>query len=257
MMKNRNYQWIGLVIFGFGAGIALLFGGRETLFAKPKISPLSAFTTSLEGRTPGQRHNALWAARRLNGAIIAPGQEFSFNRRVGYWSREEGAVRAPVSFGGVLVPSWGGGVCQTSTTFYCASLLAGFEIAERHPHELAPRYVPSGMDAAVAYGVADLKIRNVRSFPIEIECVAVKDQLVCRLYALNQDRQRINTVLPAYRLERELVSLQTQPQLRSGLQPQTGRPGARVRLWRVRMIGGKPVRELCHESEYAPLPDSQ
>jgi vancomycin resistance protein YoaR len=133
-------------------------------------TPLVEFATSLEGRTQGQRHNATLAAKRLHGAILAPDATWSFNQTVGQWVRSEGYVRAPVSYGGVLVPAWGGGVCQTSTTLYNAALLAGLEVVERHPHTIAPSYIAPGRDAAVAHGIADLKLRNPYPFPCRIEC---------------------------------------------------------------------------------------
>jgi vancomycin resistance protein VanW len=141
------------------------------------------FATSLEGRTQGQRHNATLAAKRIHGAIIAPDATWSFNQTIGQWVRSEGYVRAPVSYGGVLVPAWGGGVCQTSTTLYNAALLAGLEVVERHPHTIAPSYIAPGRDAAVAHGIADLKLRNPYPFPCRIECFVRGDKLVCRLSA--------------------------------------------------------------------------
>jgi vancomycin resistance protein VanW len=235
--------WHGLAILPFIGMLWLLIASKP-----PAANLMAEFTTSLTGRTPGQRHNSEWAANKIDGTVIKPGQTFSFNRRVGPWGRREGVVRAPVSFGGILVPSWGGGVCQTSTTLYCAALLAGLEIVERHSHEIAPSYIPAGMDAAVAQELADLRFKNPYPFPVTMECFIEKELLTCRIITLES--------LPAgykpCRLERELVSVQPAPQAR-GLKPQRGRPGMRVRLWRLQEDNGKQVRELCHETEYAPL----
>jgi len=214
----------------------------------PAPNRMAEFTTSLVGRTPGQRHNSEWAAKKIDGAVIKPGASFSFNHRVGPWGRREGVVRAPVSYGGILVPSWGGGVCQTSTTLYCAALIAGMEIKERHSHEIAPSYIPAGMDAAVAQELADLRFKNPYPFPVTVECFIEKDLLTCRIITLEP--------LPAgytpCRLKREPVSMQPAPEAR-GLKPQHGRPGIRVRLWRLKVENGTQARELCHETEYAPL----
>lgn len=236
----------GWVLLPFLAMLWLLIGSEP-----PAANRMAEFTTSLTGRTPGQRHNSEWAANKINGAVIQPGQVFSFNQRVGPWGRREGVVRAPVSYGGILVPSWGGGVCQTSTTLYCAALIAGMDIVERHPHEIAPSYIPAGMDAAVAQDLADLRFKNPFPFPVLIQCFLEKDLLTCRIVTLES--------LPAdyapCRLEREPVSVQPAPQAR-GLKPQQGRPGMRVRLWRLKSEKGGQVRELCHETEYAPLAKS-
>ncbi|MCS7185553.1 MAG: VanW family protein [Armatimonadota bacterium] len=200
---------------------------------RPRPVVLSTFRTSLEGRTEGQKHNALKAIRALDQATIPPNGTFSFNSRVGSWTRERGFVRAPVSLGGVLVPSWGGGVCQVSTTLYVAALLAGMEILERHNHAIAPSYVSTGMDAAVAYGVADLKFRNPFNFPVRVKCEVKASQIVCQIVGLMTPRQ-----------ERE------QKRMRFQLKRETTSP-TQVRLWRLHYRDGKLIRrELCNESNY-------
>jgi vancomycin resistance protein YoaR len=129
---------------------------------------MARFVTPLDGRMSDQRHNAVLCLRELDGATIQPGETFSFNAEVGTWSRDKGYRRAPVSFGGLLVDSWGGGVCQTSSTLYNAALLAGLEVVERHRHHYAPTYIPPGRDAAVAYPNIDLKLRNPYDFPVVV-----------------------------------------------------------------------------------------
>jgi vancomycin resistance protein VanW len=210
------------------------------------------FATSLEGRTPGQRHNATLAAKRIHGATLAPNAEWSFNQTIGQWVRSEGYVRAPVSYGGVLVPAWGGGVCQTSTTLYNAALLAGLEVLERHPHTIAPSYIAPGRDAAVAQSIADLKLRNPYPFPCRIECFVRGDKLVCRVSA-GASAEQVKPHARACTLETEVVSRAPAPVV-AGFRKQPGRAGLRVRLWRVCTANGETHRELCHETQYAPLP---
>ncbi len=130
---------------------------------------MSRFITPLDGRMSNQRHNAILCLKQLDGTVVQPGETFSFNDTVGTWSRDKGYRRAPVSFGGLLVDSWGGGVCQTSSTLYNAALLAGMQIEERHRHHYAPTYIPPGRDAAVAFPNIDLKFVNPYDFPIEIK----------------------------------------------------------------------------------------
>ncbi len=129
---------------------------------------IGEYVTSLQGRTPNQRHNALLAVKRLDGIRVAPGETFSFNQEAGPWSRDRGFRRAPVSFGGNLVDQWGGGVCQTSSTLYNAAMLAGMGFVERHPHHHAPDYIAPGRDAAVAYPNIDLKFQNTSQIAVTI-----------------------------------------------------------------------------------------
>ena len=238
--------------------LAVCMSGCQSASAPAKASasgqwtPLVEFATSLEGRTQGQRHNATLAAKRIHGALIAPNATWSFNQTIGQWVRSEGYVRAPVSYGGVLVPAWGGGVCQTSTTLYNAALLAGLEVVERHPHTIAPSYIAPGRDAAVAHGIADLKLRNPYPFPCRIECFVRGSKLVCRLSA-GASPQQVQQHLRACTLETEVISRSPAPFV-ADFRKQPGRAGMRVRLWRICTVNGAARRELCHETQYAPLP---
>ena len=153
---------IGMIALG-SAAIAIL-----PVLSWPEDRVVASFATSLAGRTPAQRHNAELALRRLNGATVRPGETFSFNARVGTFSRDQGYRRAPVSYDGQLIDDWGGGVCQSSTTLYNAALLAGMNIVERNHHRFAPGYVEPGRDAAVAFPSIDLRFANPYRFPLRI-----------------------------------------------------------------------------------------
>ncbi len=240
-------RWVGLLLW---LGLCLA-GCRHNAPSQSEIL-LVEFATSLEGRTQGQRYNATLAAKRVNGTILQPGELWSFNEAVGPWVRSEGYVRAPVSYGGILVPAWGGGVCQTSTTLYNAALLAGLEVVERHAHTIAPSYIPSGRDAAVAQGIADLKLRNPYPFPCRVQFTVARSRLVCKIYA-HASAATVRQHVPECSLIPERLSISPAP-VAVGFRTQTGRAGVRVRLWRVCTLNGETWRELCHESQYAPLP---
>ncbi|MFQ3668546.1 MAG: VanW family protein, partial [Fimbriimonadaceae bacterium] len=100
---------------------------------------------------------------------------------VGGWSRDRGYRKAPVSYNGQLIDSYGGGVCQTSTTLYNAVLLAGLPVDERHRHRFHATYAPPGRDAAVAYEGIDLKFTNTTRVPLRIEARVRGDLLVVGL----------------------------------------------------------------------------
>jgi len=152
----------GAILAAVGAGIVILD------FETPDQRPIGVYETRLDGRMANQRHNALLALKKLDGKVVAPGSIFSFNAAVGSCTRDQGYRKAPVSYNGQLIPSWGGGVCQTSTTLYNAALLSGMEIVERWPHRFAPNYVSPGRDAAVAYTSYDLRFRNTLKVPVTI-----------------------------------------------------------------------------------------
>jgi len=129
---------------------------------------IGSYMTSLHDRTDSQIFNARLATRKINNVEIQPGGTFSFLKVVGPWTADVGYKKAPVSYDGELVRSWGGGVCQVSTTLYNAALLAGLDIVERNHHYWPARYAPLGRDAAVAYEDIDLKFKNNLPCPIRI-----------------------------------------------------------------------------------------
>ena len=75
----------------------------------------------------------------LNGELIAPGEEFSFNGAVGEITKEAGFVEAGVIEAETIGRGVGGGICQVSTTTFRAALLAGMPVTEWHPHSLRLR----------------------------------------------------------------------------------------------------------------------
>jgi vancomycin resistance protein YoaR len=135
---------------------------------------ISAGATYYGDSAPNRRHNVELAVQRVNGALVPPGEVFSFTGTVGAINLENGYK---VGYGIVAtngrvqtVPSVGGGVCQVSTTVFHAAFWGGFPIVERNWHLYwIPLYgqPPSGLiglDATVDtdYGL-DFKFRNTTS----------------------------------------------------------------------------------------------
>lgn len=106
----------------------------------------------------------------LDGVILQPGEEFSYNETVGERTEEKGYKPATAYSGTRMVKDIGGGVCQGSTTLYNCALLADLEITERVCHGAKVTYVPLGLDAAVNWNTkTDLKFRNNFHFPMMIK----------------------------------------------------------------------------------------
>lgn len=118
---------------------------------------------------PNREHNVALCCSMINGAVVYPGQEWSFNDTTGERTVEKGFREANVIIGGnQLVPGIAGGVCQVSGTLYNALLRAGLEITERHHHSFELSYLTRGRDATVDYGTADLKFVNNKKYPVYI-----------------------------------------------------------------------------------------
>jgi vancomycin resistance protein YoaR len=216
---------------------------------------LGGYSTSLAARTPAQRANAIRAAWRLNGARIAPGAVFSFNRAVGPWSADRGFLKAPVSYDGEMVLDWGGGVCQTSSTLYNAALLAGLEIVERSPHTWAPNYVAAGRDAAVAQTETDLKIRNVYRYPVRIVCHITGDRLRIEIRGSEQGPMA-GIVCETTSAEPARTVVRVAPRYASAgpYLLNRGKPGARAVVSRVFLKGPRAgEREIVSQDCYPAM----
>lgn len=106
----------------------------------------------------------------LDGVILQPGQEFSYNETVGERTEEKGYKPATAYSGTRMIKDIGGGVCQGSTTLYNCALLADLEILERVCHGAKVGYITLGLDAAVNWNTkTDLRFKNNFNFPMMIK----------------------------------------------------------------------------------------
>ena len=129
---------------------------------------VSSFPTKYDASNTNRSGNLKIAADKINGTVLMPGQEFSFNEVVGKRTIEDGYRNAKIYENGQVVDGLAGGICQISSTLYNAVLLANLEITERRNHSFTTSYVPAGRDATVVYGVQDFKFKNSRKYPIKI-----------------------------------------------------------------------------------------
>lgn len=155
------------------------------------MGELGAFSTWFNAGDINRSHNLYLATASINGAVLDPGEVFSFNRRVGERVSEAGYRDALVIVGNKFEPGLGGGVCQVSSTLYNAILLAGLQIIERHNHALTVAYVPVGRDATVVYGLQDFRFKNITGYPIYIRAIARGGRLQINVYGNIAEKQRV------------------------------------------------------------------
>jgi len=131
-------------------------------------------------------YNVSLATSRINGALVAPNEEFSFNKTLGDVSKFTGYKEAYVITNGKTVLGDGGGVCQVSTTLFRAILNAGLPITERHPHAYRVGYYeqdsPPGLDATIYTPTVDLKFKNDTNSYLFIQGVADTENLTLTFY---------------------------------------------------------------------------
>ncbi len=141
---------------------------------------LGSYTTSVSG-TAARRSNVKLAAEKFSGIILLPGETFSYNEAVGERTEESGFLYAGAYLNGETVQAIGGGICQGSSTLYCAVLYANLEVVERRNHTYVSSYVPLGMDATVSWGGPDFKFCNDTDYPIMIVATYANDRLTVEI----------------------------------------------------------------------------
>ena len=103
-------------------------------------------------------------------------------RRFPPFDAENGYALAPSYENGTTVDSYGGGICQVSTTLYNAVMRAELEIVTRSAHSMIVTYVEPSMDAAIAGTFKDLQFKNNQETPIYIEGYTNGGTLGFRIY---------------------------------------------------------------------------
>lgn len=131
---------------------------------------LGTSVTSCAG--PSNRwYNIDLACSRVNGTILMPGDEFSYNDLAGPYSTAGGYRKAGAYVGGKNIDTTAGGICQLSSTLYWTTLKANLEITERNKHLYNSGYMPVvGTDATVYSDSLDFRFKNNTEYPIKIEC---------------------------------------------------------------------------------------
>jgi hypothetical protein len=216
---------------------------------------LGSFSTDAGG---GQRwQNLKNGVDRLNGTVLMPGEEISVYQETGPYDAEHGYVEAGSYENGQVVDSFGGGICQVSTTLYNAVLLAELEVVERHPHSMLVNYVEPSRDAAIATGLLDFRFQNNYDAPVCILAeIDAANQMKFVIYG-KDTREKGRTI----KFESETlttaeagIAYQENPQAPLGSMKYSGSPhtGKTAQLWKVIYKDGQEVsREVINQSTYA------
>lgn len=148
--------------------------------------------SNFAGSPKNRIHNIKIGASKFNGVLIAPGEEFSFNKILGEVDAAQGYLPELVIKRGETVPEYGGGICQVSTTMFRAAVNSGMKITERHPHAYPVRYYsPQGFDATVYLPSPDLRFKNNTPGYILIQSKIEGTKLTFEFYGKDDKRKVI------------------------------------------------------------------
>lgn len=159
---------------------------------------LSQFSTSFTSSGYNRSNNIILSSAKLNGLVLMPGEEFSYNQAVGQRTKAAGFRKAGAYSNGKVVQEVGGGICQVSSTLYNAVLYANLEIVERTNHYFNPGYVKAGLDATVSWGGPDFRFKNNRNYPIRIVTDTSGKKLKVYIYGLKTDDDCTVVLDPRY-----------------------------------------------------------
>ena len=231
-------------------------GSQEEL-AKVK-DVLGTFHTSFSSSTAGRVTNIENACGKINGTVLYPGEEFSVYEAISPMDAENGYALAGSYENGTTVQSYGGGVCQVSTTLYNAVIRAELEITERYAHSMIVSYVDPSSDAAIAGTYKDLKFKNNTDAPIYIEGYTSGRTLYFTIYG-----QETRDPGREVSFESETTGI-TQPKteiratsakIGSITKVQSSHTGRTARLWKVVTVNGvEQSREVFNNSTYSASP---
>lgn len=148
---------------------------------------LGSCKTPYSGSDNNNRNtNLRLACEAINGKIIYPGETFTYNYTLGERTKENGWKPAASYVNGLTVDTYGGGICQVSSTLYYCTLLADLEIVERWPHGFISSYMEPGMDASVSWNSGDFRFTNNTNYPIKIEAKREKGYVYVWLYGTDE-----------------------------------------------------------------------
>ncbi len=199
--------------------------------------------------------NLKLAASKLNGVVLKPGEEWSFNGTVGERSEKEGYKIAHVITAGEMVDGLAGGTCQISTTLFGAAFFAGIDIVKTTNHSRPSAYTPLGFDATVVWPNTDLKLKNPYDFPVVIRYVVANGEAKVEILGKERPFDKIvfeRTVLEESpfsteeRLDDEIAQDETSID-------QEGFPGYKLLRTRKFIKDGKTVKTNKWNVTYKPV----
>lgn len=218
---------------------------------------ISSFSTKYDASNRNRSTNLKIAAEKINGKVLMPGEEFSFNKIVGKRTVEAGYKDAAIYADGGVVDGLAGGICQISSTLYNSVLLANLQITERRNHSFTTSYAPAGKDATVVWGTTDFRFINSRSYPIKIEATVNNGIAEFKLYGMQEEVEYEVRILP---VRTQSIPYKTtyeeDPILIPGQQivKQSGHAGCKVTTYKELRLNGEVVsKEPISNDTYQPM----
>ena len=194
-------------------------------------------------------HNLTLAAEKISGIIIAPGETFSLCYAIRNADKKTPYLEGLSFLNGETIGEYGGGLCQLSILFHRIFLHTPLTVTERHGHEtvsIPPTNgnCPSGIDATIAEGWLDLRVKNETPHKFQL-CIRFDgDDIIGEVYSDAEkcyDYQVYNPSLRYEEADGEVFEIAT------------------VARRRISILTGEATEEVLYENVCAvnyPLPEN-
>ena len=192
-------------------------------------------------RNEVRNENVRLACEAINGLIVKPGEEFSFNKTLGERTEEKGYGYAPAYLGGLVVNEIGGGVCQVSTTLYNTVFGAGLSTTTRHSHTYAPQYISPGLDATVSWPAIDYTFVNDSPYAIGIKASYENRNCKVEIFGVPKLKQGEEVFLVSKQIETYPVEL---PIIIDRGDEVEGTEGSKWDVFKVTRVNGTEVDRI-------------
>ncbi|MFA4872059.1 MAG: VanW family protein [Patescibacteria group bacterium] len=153
--------------------------------------------SNFAGSPVNRRHNIATGAKKLNGIIIKPDEEFSLIKALGDIDASTGYLPELVIKGNKTTPEFGGGLCQIGTTIFRAALDSGLPITERRAHSYSVTYYLEnglpGVDATIYSPRPDFKFINDTGNYILIQTYIKGNDLIFEFWGTKDGRKAEKT----------------------------------------------------------------
>jgi len=147
-------------------------------------------------------------ARQVDGLVVAPGDTFDLNARIGPRTSAKGYVPAPILLNGEGYCcdhplNIGGGTSQFGTTIYGAIFWGGFEDITHKPHSRYIARYPLGIEATLGYPSPNVVFRNDTDFPVTVRTRYTSSSITVELWGNNSGR----TIVGSHQGGRSYISV--------------------------------------------------
>jgi len=172
---------------------------------------LVSYTTQMGVSSWNRIHNVHLMADFIDGTVIKPGEVFSFNEVVGPRTAERGFLEGQEIIGSLVLPSIGGGVCQTATTLFNDAFELGLPILARTNHNLYLSHYPLGRDATVSWGGPDFRFKNDLKHGLLIKASYTDQTLTFTFYGTSEGRRVVSHTGPETNWTRPTMNYAVDP----------------------------------------------